>query len=342
MKTILLKNAQGMQAEVLPFGAVIRRLLVPDADGVPVNVVLGFADPERYRENPCYMGGAIGPVCSRTANAAFTLEGEQYHIPANEPPHNLHGDAEQGFHKREWTVAEQTEDRLTLTLHAPHLDLGFPGERDFSLIYALTKDNALRMEYRVTSDRKTFVNPTQHSYFNLDGEDGTDILRHRARFSASRFLQMGEGLLPTGEVLTTAGTPFDFSSEKEIGRDIDAEDEQLRIGAGYDHHFVIDGADGVTLRPFARFTRPDGKLCMEVSTTLPGFQFYTGNFFSCPADVTGRTRGKRDAFCVETSFPPNAVNMPSFPQPRCNATQPFTSVTEYRFFHADDSDIRKV
>ena len=331
MQTILLKNKKGMRAEVLTFGAILHRLTIPCGDGKTRDVVIGFADLEGYRDNPCYMGGAIGPVCSRTANATFVLDGETYHMPQNDGVNNLHGDSERGFHKREWTVREATDERLVLTLEAPHPDLGLPGNRAFTLTYTLTEDMGLRIDWHVTSDRKTFVNPTNHPYFNLDGEEGTTILHHAARFLASSFLPMGEGLVPTGEIRAVKGTPFDFTKETEIGLRIGEEDAQLAAGKGYDHHFVIDDADG-SLRPFATVTSKHAGLSMEVSTTLPGFQFYTGNFFSCPADLSGRVRGAREAFCIETSYPPNVANMPSFPQPVCDEEHPFSASTVYRFF----------
>lgn len=330
-KAYLLTNKNGMRAEVLTFGAILRSLTVPGRDGRPRSVVIGYAENEGYLDNPCYMGGAIGPVCNRTANATFVLDGAAWHLPQNEGVNNLHGDAERGFHKREWTAEEEAEERLVLTLEAPHLDLGFPGNRKFTLTYSLTEDNGLRIDWHVTSDRNTFVNPTNHPYFHLDGERGTTILHHTARFAASHFLPLREGLVPTGEIRAVQGTPFDFTKDREIGREIDADDAQLAMGQGYDHHFVIDDADG-SLRPFATVTSDHAGLSMEVSTTLPGFQFYTGNYFSCPADLSGRERGAREGFCIETSYPPNAANMPSFPQPVCNEEHPFMSSTVYRFF----------
>lgn len=331
MKSYLLTNSNGMQAEVLSFGANIRRLVIPDVHGHPVNVVIGFFDPEMYRTDPRVMGGAIGPVCSLTENARFTLNGETWRLSQNNGLHNLHSDLERGFHKREWQVESADDTTITLTLHASHLDLGFPGERDVTLTYRLTEDNALQTDFLITSDRATYVNPTTHPYFNLDGETGDTILRHRVRFCASRFLPYNETVVPSGEIRDVFGTPFDFSGEKEIGKDIATQEEQLRLGDGYDHHFVIDDADG-SLRPFATVTSPVTGISMEVSTTLPGFQFYTGNSFSCPKDCAGRTRGVREAFCIESSYPPNIINMPAFTLPVCDASHPYRSTTVYRFF----------
>ena len=305
--------------------------MVPDVYGHPVNIVIGFFDPEMYRTDHRVMGGAIGPVCSRTENARFMLNGETYLLSQNNGLHNLHSDMEHGFHKREWKVERADETTIVLTLHAPHLDLGFPGERDVTLTYRLTEDNALRVDFLITSDRATYVNPTTHPYFNLDGETGNTILRHSACFCASRFLPYREEVVPSGEIREVFGTPFDFSVEKEIGKEIEAEEDQLRLGGGYDHHFVIDDADG-SLRSFATVTSPVTGISMEVSTTLPGFQFYTGNSFSCPKDCAGRVRGVREAFCIESSYPPNIINMPAFTLPVCDASHPYRSTTVYRFF----------
>ena len=319
-----------MLVEVLPYGANIRMLLVPDAVGHVVNVVIGYSDPSMYLTERCIMGGAIGPICSRTEDARFVLGGITYHLPQNDGRHNLHSDMCNGFHKREWSVKYVDESEIELTIHLPHLDLGIPGNRDVSLLYSLTDDNELYADYHITSDCATYVNPTTHPYFNLDGEYGSTILNHVVKFRASHFLPYRKEIVPSGEIRDVLNTPFDFTQEKTMGRDIDGTDEQLSIGNGYDHHFIIDDTDG-TLRPFATVSSVNSGIAMEISTTLPGFTFYTGNTFSCAGDCSGRERGKREAFCIEPCFPPNVINTPSFQQPLCDASQPFRSSTVYRF-----------
>ena len=319
-----------MLVEVLPYGANIRRLLVPDAVGHVVNVVIGYSDPSMYLTERCIMGGAIGPICSRTEDASFVLDGVTYHLPQNDGKHNLHSDMYNGFHKREWNVKYADEAKIELTIHLPHLDLGIPGNRDVSLSYSLTDDNELFTDYRITSDCVTYVNPTLHPYFNLDGAHGSTILNHVVKFRASRFLPYRKETVPSGEIRKVLNTPFDFTQEKEIGRDIDEPDDQLSIGNGYDHHFIIDDTDGAP-SPFATVSSVISGIVMEVSTTLPGFTFYAGNDFSCIEDCSGRKRGKREAFCIEPCFPPNVINTPSFQQPVCEESQPFLSSTIYRF-----------
>lgn len=323
MNSCFLKNASGMQVEILDFGGIIRQILVPDRSGTPAGVTLGYADVSRYHDNPDFMGGIIGPVSGRTEDACFVIDGTTYRIPQNDGPHNLHSDSEHGFHKRTFSVQEKSDTRLVLSLHVPHLDLGFPGNRDVTVTYTLSDDNALRIDYQIESDRATFVNPTCHAYFNLDGTSGTDIHGHRARYLASRFLPRRADRIPTGEIRNVHNTPFDFTTEKEIGRDIGADDEQLRLANGYDHYFFIDGTEGLS-KPFALVSSGVTGISMEVSSTLPGFQFYTGNYFSCEDDCTHRARGARSGFCVETGFPPNTM-------PPCDERNPFVASTVFRF-----------
>ncbi|MBR0163543.1 MAG: galactose mutarotase [Lachnospiraceae bacterium] len=334
MRHLTICNDNGAVAEILDFGGIIRRLLVPDRAGRPTNVVTGFADEREYTDNPCFMGALIGPACNRTARAAFTLDGITYRIPQNEGENNLHSDDAEGFHKKTWEVSALTKDSVTLRLHAPDGELGFPGNRDFTVSYSLTGDNALRMICDATTDKTTLCNPTQHTYFNLDGARGGEIHGHRARFFASSYLPVGEGMIVTGERRAVAGSPFDFLEEKEIGRDIDADDAQLLLAGGYDHCFMTDAYDG-TLRRCAVVRSAETGIAMEVKTTLPGFQFYSGNFFDCPRDTEGRHRGIREAFCIETQYPPDAVHHPDLPQPVLRRDETYHAETIFRFYIDD-------
>jgi aldose 1-epimerase len=323
-----LENGRGMVARLGAYGARLLSLAVPDRAGTPVPVVLGFATHAEYLADDGFLGASIGRVANRIAGGRFTLEGRPYQVPPNNGPNALHG-GPQGFDKAVWQAAPEGRDALTFTHPSPDGDQGFPGALRAAVRYRLEAD-ALSLEYRAECDRTTVVNLTNHSYFNLAGE-GATILDHVLTIPAEHFTPVDATLIPTGELRPVAGTPFDFRSPTRIGARIDAPDPQLRIAGGYDHNFVLPEAPG--LRLAARLEAPGGSgLAMEVLTTEPGLQFYSGNFL----DGSRRGRGgaplrHRGGLCLETQHFPDAPNQPGFPSVVLRPGQVFRSRTLYRF-----------
>ena len=324
-----ISNSKGMKASVTDFGALLIKLLVPDANGEIRDVVQGFDTLEEYFVNPNFFGATIGPNANRIDNACFTIDGETFKLDANDSTNNLHSHREDGYHKRMW-AAEYTENSVTFTLEDQESSMGFPGNKKFAVTYTLGEDNDLKIHYHAVSDKKTVINPTNHSYFNLMGQGSTDNSGHELWLKASHYTPVNEKLIPTGEIATVAGTPMDFTQPKKIGLEIDADFEQLKLAGGYDHNWVIDGWDG-SLQHFATVKSPDGALTMKAATTLPGVQFYAGNFLDGQPGKGGATYQKRYALCLETQYYPNSANEPSFPSCIFGDGREYDSVTVYSF-----------
>lgn len=326
-------QAEGMVAEVLDYGAVLRGLWVPDAAGRAADVVLGYDTMEAYERDRFYLGAAVGRVAGRTGGAAFTLDGRRYALPANDGANHLHG-GPRGLHTAVWR-AEPFEEGdtvgLVLSHTSPDGDDGYPGTLDVSLTYALSPDGVLALEFRAETDRATPVSLTHHAYFNLGGDASDDVLGHALTLHASAFTPVDASLLPTGEIAPVAWTPLDFRTPRPIGARIGADHGQMRIGAGYDHFFVLDGEAG-TLRPAAHLHDPASGRSMEMWTTEPGLQLYSGNFLdgSIPGKG-GRRHGRRAGVCLETQRFPNAVNRPEFPTSVLRPGETRVSRTELRF-----------
>lgn len=325
-----LEGAGGVTAEVLDFGAIIRALWVPDAEGRLADVVLGYDDVASYEADPFYIGAAIGRVAGRIGGAEYAIDGERHRLTANDGANHLHGG--RGFHKSPWR-AEPFEDGDTVGIALSHVspdgDEGHPGTLHVRLVYTLSPDNVLGIDFRAVTDRATPVSLTQHSYFNLAG-DG-DVLGHALTVHARAFTPLDATLLPTGEIAPVTGTPFDFRTPRLVGARIGADDGQLRIGGGYDHAFVIDGETGV-LRPAARLHDPTSRRTMDVWTTEPAMQLYSGNFLdgSIPGK-DGRPHPRRAALCLETQRFPDAVHRPEFPSAVLRPGEERVSRTELRF-----------
>lgn len=325
-----LENGNGMQAAVMNYGAILVRLIVPDKDGKPADVCLGYDDLEAYLENGCFFGATIGPNGNRIADAKFSIDGTEYHLKVNDGPNNLHSDEALGFHKRVWEAAEGSGESVTFSLESQDGDMGFPGHKKISVTYTLTPDNALQISYRASSDKKTVLNMTNHSYFNLKGQGEGTIEDHILTLHCSRYTPTRAGLIPTGKLEPVAGTPMDFTSPKRVGAEIDADFEALKMGGGYDHNWVIDGWDG-TVRHFATLEEKTSGRTMEVYTDLPGVQFYAGNSITPQSGKQGASYVRRGGLCLETQDFPNAVNEPSFPSPVYGEGKDFVSTTIYRF-----------
>ena len=333
-----LANDAGMAVTILSYGAIVQSLTVPDRDGSPANVVLGFGldHLDDYRTKSPYFGAIVGRYANRLANGRFTLAGETFSVPVNNGPNSLHG-GERGFDKQVYTARAFTAAEgpaLELSRVSPDGEEGSPGALTYTVTYTLTNDNTLRIDYRATTDAPTVINLSNHSYFNLAGEGSGAIGDHLLHLNASRFVPVDESLIPTGEIASVAGTPFDFTSAKPIGRDLrDGSDAQIVIGRGYDHTFVIDRPDGdASLALVARVVEPTSGRVLEVHSTEPGVQFYSGNFLEgTVAGTSGKVYRQTDAFALETQHFPDSPNQPIFPTTVLMPGEVFTSTTEWRF-----------
>lgn len=326
-----LSNSKGMKAEVTDLGAILVRLLVPDATGRVEDLVLGFDDGGSYYGNDSFFGTVIGPCANRTGGAEYTLDGVTYQLDKNDGANNLHTHKQLGFHKRLWD-AETGEDRVTFSLEDADGHLGFPGNKKVSVTYSLSEENELTLHYHAVSDKKTIINLTNHSYFNLDGHGAGSIEDHEVWLGASHFTPVAAGAIPTGEIRAVAGTPMDFTHPKKIGRDIRENYEQLLLTGGYDHNFVIDGWDG-TLRHIATVKAPKSGRVLKAYTTLPGVQFYAGNFIDVQPGKEGVTYGNRCGFALETQYFPDSIHHENFPSYVFGGEngREYDSVTVYKF-----------
>lgn len=329
-----LTNVNGMEARIINFGAIVQSLKVPDRDGVLADVALGFDALKGYEETHPYFGAIVGRYGNRIAKGKFTLDGKEYTLAINNPPNALHGGLK-GFDKQVWTATPlEASDAvgLVLRLVSPDGDEGYPGALTAEVTYRLTNDNALNIQYLATTDAATVLNLTNHSYFNLDGAGAGDILAHEVMVHADRFTPVDETLIPTGELRPVEGTPFDFRTPKPLGRDIGADDEQIKFGLGYDHNFVLNKEAPGALTLAARVVGPKSGRVMEVYTTEPGLQFYSGNFL----DSTNIGKGDvvyahRFGFCMETQHFPDSPNQPGFPPVVLRPGEKYESTTIYKF-----------
>lgn len=330
-----LKNSSGMTVKATNYGAIITSIIVPDRDGKMADVALGYDSVESYINavDKPYFGAVVGRYGNRIAKGEFTLNGETYSLLKNNGENHLHGGAI-GFDKVVWAVDNYVEGKsLTLSYLAKDKEEGYPGNLQLKVTYTLTDDNSLTVDYHATTDKATPINVTQHTYFNLKGEGQGTILDHQLMLNAKQFTPVDEGLIPTGKMPVVAGTPFDFTSAKAIGRDIGQDNEQLKFGLGYDHNWVLDksGEDG-KLTLAARVHEPSSGRMMEVHTTEPGIQFYCGNF------LDGRLKGKsgksyvhRGGFCLETQHFPDSPNQTNFPTTILNPGDTHRSQTVFKF-----------
>jgi aldose 1-epimerase len=325
-----LTNARGVEARITNYGAHLVSLRTPDRSGKPADVVLGFDSLEGYLTRNRYLGSIVGRYANRIANGRFSIDGVQYTLARNNGNNHLHGGLK-GFDKALWQATAPGGGGVTLRYVSKDGEEGYPGALSTTVTYTLTDANELRIDYEATTDKPTVLNLTNHSYFNLAGQGQGDILGHLVTLHADRFTPVDEGLIPTGELKSVEGTPFDFRKPTAIGARISQPDEQLKRGRGYDHNFVVNGTMG-TLRPAARVEEPSSGRVMEVLTTEPGVQFYTGNF------LDGSIRGKGDkpynhryGFCLETQHFPDSPNKPAFPTVVLRPAGRYRSTTVYRF-----------
>jgi aldose 1-epimerase len=322
-----------MYVEVLDYGAIVRCMYVPDRHGRLLDVVLGFDDIASYENDHFYIGAAIGRYANRIRNGTFVLDGETCRVSVNNGTNHLHG-GERGFDKVVWkaqTFESEEAAGVVLEHRSPDGDQGFPGDLDVQITYTLSSANVFSVDYHATSARATPVSLTHHSYFNLAGEGTGDILGHELTIYADAFTGIDENLVPTGRIVPVEGTPFDFRQSQEIGARIRERHEQLLIARGYDHNFVL--ADSTrALSKVARVFQRDSGIEMQVSTTEPGMQFYSGNFLKpVHAGKHGNVYDERAGFCLETQHFPDSPNHPEFPSTILRPGDELRSRTEYRF-----------
>ena len=325
-----LSNSKGMKAAVTNLGAILVSLMVPDKEGRAEDVVLGFDKVEDYLENPSFFGAVIGPSANRIAGAAFTLDGENYQLDVNDNINNLHSHRDKGYHKQLWNAVTR-ENSVTFSLEDEDGNMGFPGNKKIQVTYSLSENNELQLAYRANSDKKTILNLTNHTYFNLDGHDSGSIEEHEIWLKASCYTPVVAGAIPTGEIAAVQGTPMDLTVAKKVGEEIDADFEQLVLTGGYDHNWVIDGWNG-ELCHFATVKGPRSQRVMKAYTTLPGVQFYAGNFIDAQQGKEGAVYHKRQGLCLETQYYPDTIHHENFPS--CvfgGEAGEYTSVTMYQF-----------
>lgn len=328
-----LRNPKGMEVQITNYGAIVTTVKVPDKNGKMADVVLGFDSLDGYLKTNPYFGAVVGRYGNRIAKGRFKLNGSEYKLATNNGANALHGGVE-GFNRRVWQsqdVSNGGAPALELTYVSKDGEEGYPGNLTAKVVYTLTDDNELRIDYTANTDKDTILNLTNHSYFNLAGQGEGTILDHVVTIDADKFTPVDAGLIPTGELKSVEGTPFDFRTPVKIGARIGEKDEQLIRGIGYDHNFVLNHPQGV-LSPAVRVSEPTSGRVMEVLTTQPGVQFYTGNFLD--GTLTGKSGKKyehRYGFCLETQHFPDSPNQPKFPSTVLKPDDTFRSTTVYRF-----------
>jgi aldose 1-epimerase len=323
-----LRNGNGLEARITNYGATVVSLLAPDRQGKFADVVLGFDDLAGYAHHRKFFGATVGRYANRIAGGRFILGNNNYSLATNNGPNHLHGGL-QGFDTALW-AARDTRSKGTLALHYRSADgeEGYPGNLDVEVSFAVTRDDALRIEYSAKTDRPTPINLTNHSFFNLG--DDADILDHELKLFAQRFTPVDATLIPTGELRAVQGTPFDFRMPARIGARIDADDAQLARAGGYDHNFILDGKDGRLDVAAEVYHRKSGR-ALRVLTTEPGLQFYSGNFLD--GSITGkngRVYTRRSGFCLEAQHFPDSPNQPHFPSTILMPGQTYRQSTVYQ------------
>jgi aldose 1-epimerase len=328
-----LANAYGMKTSITNYGGIVVTLYTPDRSGNMEDVVLGYDTLADYLKATPYFGALVGRYGNRIARGKFTIDGTGYTLAVNNGENHLHGGLK-GFDKVVWEAsAVRNENAVGVKMHYTSKDgeEGYPGNLACTVTYSLTNDNELIIEYSATTDKATPVNLTNHSYFNLAGQGKGNILGHSVTLNADRFTPVDAGLIPTGELRPVVGTPMDFTSAQTIGARIDSDDEQISLGGGYDHNFVLNSDDG-SLALAAKVYEPASGRVLEVLTTEPGVQFYTGNFLDGSlVGKSNRVYEHRYGFCLETQHFPDSPNQQNFPDVILIPGETYSSKTVYRF-----------
>ena len=332
VRLFTLKNKNNMVASLTNYGGRIVSLLVPDSSGKLVDVVVGFDRVSDYvTSTEPYFGATIGRYGNRIAKGSFVIDGKTYQSSINNAPNMLHG-GKMGFQNVVWD-AEQTNDQtLVLTYLSKDMEEGFPGNLKVKVTYTLTDDNELKLDYEATTDKITVVNLTNHAFFNLNGEGSGNILNHTLEVNADKYIPVDTTLIPTGKILPVDGTPFDFRKMVAIGKRISEDNEQLKNGLGYDHNFVLNRSNTNGLQAAATVTGDKSGITMQVLTTEPGLQFYSGNFMQSKNTFKSGVKDDfRTAFCLETQHFPDSPNQPSFPSTLIKPGETYRSTSVYKF-----------
>jgi aldose 1-epimerase len=327
-----LTNSNGVEARIITYGGIVVSLKVPDRNGRLEDVVLGFDSLEDYVKKNPFFGTITGRYANRIAKGRFTLNGVEYKLAVNNGENHLHGGLK-GFDKVIWKARPRQAMNgvgLELTYRSRDGEEGYPGNLSVTVTYLLTNNNELRIDYSATTDKDTVINLTNHSYFNLAGAGSGDILKHEVIINADQVTPVDAGMIPTGQLASVKGTPLDFTVSQAIGKRIDSDYEQLVLGKGYDHNFVFSNYDG-SLRQQVTVYEPSTGRVMQVLTTEPAVQLYTGNFLNNLTGKGGRTYLRRHGFCLETQHYPDSPNKPNFPSVVLKPGATFKSTTMYRF-----------
>jgi len=327
-----LKNKNGVEVAITNYGGTLVSIKVPDRSGKMGDVLLGYDTIEGYQAGKAYIGALIGRYGNRVAHGRFSIGQNVYTLAKNNGENTLHGGIS-GFNAKVWTAADisgPAGDALDLKYVSKDGEEGFPGNLSVEVVYTLNDENALNIDYSATTDKETVVNLTNHAYFNLAGQGSGDILQTELQIHADRFTPVDSGLIPTGELRKVKGTPFDFLAPTAIGARIDQDEEQMKLGMGYDHNFVLNAKHGA-LALAARAAEPKSGRVLEVLTTEPGIQFYTGNFLDGSPGKGGKPNARRNAFCLETQHFPDSPNHPKFPTTLLKPGARYHTTTMYKF-----------
>ena len=320
-----LYGKENAYVEFLDYGASIHAICVPDKNGVLCDVALGFSDISYYEKQDCYIGATVGRVCNRIENSTFTLNGKIYPLYANDGKNHLHG-GKIGFDKKIWQ-AEEHDDSITFTYVSVDGEEGYPGTLTVSVTYTFDKNNKLTILHTATTDKDTLCALTNHCYFNLNGDSSTTILNHILTLYADSFTSADAESIPHGEIVPVTGTPMDFTTPTQIGKGIDSDYEPISFGKGYDHNWILNNTDIV-----ARAYSEKSGIQMDMTTTLPGVQFYSGNFLD--GSLIGKNNvpvTNRSGFCLESQYFPNAINVDNFEKPLLKAGDVYKHQTTYQF-----------
>ena len=325
-----LKNENGTELSVINFGCIITNYIFEGKDGKKRDVILAYDKVEDYFNDDKCFGAIVGPVANRTANAVFEIDGTKYQLEVNDNgKNNLHTARLGSLQKRVWN-AETTDNTVTFTIDKADMDLGLPGNLKCKVVYTLTEEDEIKIDYDVVTDKKTIINMTNHAYFNLNGHESGSILDESIVFDADSFVPVDNNSIPTGEIKKVAGTPMDFTTAKKIGEMLDMNYEQLKFTNGFDHNYCINDYNG-KLKIAATVMDDKSGIVMEVLTDLPGVQFYIGNYLDKEPGKNGAVYGQRNGLCLESQYYPNSANEPNFLRPVFDKDQAFKSTTVYRF-----------
>ena len=326
-KLYTLTNKNGMEIAVSDYGATLVQVIVPDKEGKPCDVVLGYDEAAGYEEGDLFFGAIVGRSANRIGGASFELNGVTYQLEKNDNGNNLHSGMD-FYNQRMWKVKETADDYITFELDSPDGDQGYPGAVHIEVTYTLTEDNAVKIAYHAVPDADTLINMTNHSYFNMDGHASGDVLDQEVWIDADAFTRADAESIPTGEITPVEGTPMDFRKEKVVEKEIGANYTPLKLAGGYDHNWVLNGKG---FRKAASAESEETGIKMEVYTDLPGIQFYSGNFLAGSKGKEGAVYEKGYGICFETQYFPDAIHKENFESPITKAGEVYDTTTVYKF-----------